>query len=212
MAHLIIVAKHAFSKLDVKIFFSLGINKLCRILNLLHLTILDSWKRGSLDKTSGYMQTRRKDGHDVVKKTAEYMAEMEQRIESLLTQRLTTQFEQLQSKMFQYMESRGLEVPDAVKGISLQVVLHPNDTRKEYRKKLRRQKFDNSQSQNFEDVQEEDGIESDSDEQRQALLDYELQTTIDTGVLISFCGDVFVVWGGFLFGKEADKVKESLNS
>lgn len=68
-----------------------------------------------------------------------------------------------------------------VKGISLQVVLHPNDTRKEYRKKLRRQKFDNSQSQNLEDTQEEDGIESDLDDQRQALLDYELQTTTDTG-------------------------------
>ncbi|KAG5554516.1 hypothetical protein RHGRI_012159 [Rhododendron griersonianum] len=53
----------------------------------------------------------------VVVVIVEYMAEMEQRIESLLTQRLTTQFEQLQSKMFQYMESRGLEVrqgPDAV--------------------------------------------------------------------------------------------------
>ncbi|KAG5517392.1 hypothetical protein RHGRI_037964 [Rhododendron griersonianum] len=72
-----------------------------------------------------------------------------------------------------------------VKGISLQVVLHPNDTRKEYRKKLRRQKYDNSQSQNFEEIQEEDGIESDSDEQRQAMLTYELQTTIDTGGLRS---------------------------
>ncbi|KAG5542069.1 hypothetical protein RHGRI_021801 [Rhododendron griersonianum] len=39
-----------------------------------------------------------------------------------------------------------------VKGISLQVVLHPNDTGKEYQKKLRRQKYDNSQSQNFEEI------------------------------------------------------------
>lgn len=71
-------------------------------------------KGGSHVKISVYTQTRRKDEHDVVKTRAEYMAEMEQRIESLLTQRLTTQFEQLQSKMFQYMEPRGLEVPDAV--------------------------------------------------------------------------------------------------
>ncbi|KAG5523504.1 hypothetical protein RHGRI_035344 [Rhododendron griersonianum] len=64
--------------------------------------------------------------------------------------------------------------------LHLQVVLHPNDTRKEHRKKLRQQ-YVNSQSQNQEESQEEDSIESDSDEQRQAMLAYELQTTIDTG-------------------------------
>ncbi|KAI8560818.1 hypothetical protein RHMOL_Rhmol04G0285600 [Rhododendron molle] len=68
-------------------------------------------KELSLDKTSVYMQAQRKDDPDAVKTVqAVYMAAMEQRIESLLTQRLTAQFEQLQSRMSQYMESKGLEV------------------------------------------------------------------------------------------------------
>ncbi|KAI8548109.1 hypothetical protein RHMOL_Rhmol07G0246900 [Rhododendron molle] len=37
------------------------------------------------------------------------MAEIEQRIEARLTERFTTQFEQLQSQMFGYMESSGSE-------------------------------------------------------------------------------------------------------
>ncbi|KAF7146496.1 hypothetical protein RHSIM_Rhsim04G0192400 [Rhododendron simsii] len=77
-------------------------------------------KVGSLDKTSVYMQAQRKDDPDALKTIqAVYMAAMEQRIESLLTQQLTAQFEQLQSRISQYMESRGLEarqVPDAVSG------------------------------------------------------------------------------------------------
>ncbi|KAG5531807.1 hypothetical protein RHGRI_026431 [Rhododendron griersonianum] len=47
------------------------------------------------------------------------MAEIEQRIEARLTERFTTQFEQLQSLMFGYMESRGSEArqfPDAASG------------------------------------------------------------------------------------------------
>ncbi|KAG5555685.1 hypothetical protein RHGRI_006361 [Rhododendron griersonianum] len=68
-----------------------------------------------------------------------------------------------------------------VQGITLQVELHPNDSRKEHRKKLRRQQYDNSQSQRYEENQEGDSAESDSDEQRQAMLEYELQSTTDVG-------------------------------
>ncbi|KAI8530607.1 hypothetical protein RHMOL_Rhmol11G0072400 [Rhododendron molle] len=84
------------------------------------------------------------------------------------------------------MDDRQLKAPELatnpileVQGIILQVELHSNDTRKKHRKKLRRQQYDNSQSQRYEENQEGDSAESDSDEQRQAMLEYELQSTTD---------------------------------
>ncbi|KAG5554531.1 hypothetical protein RHGRI_012173 [Rhododendron griersonianum] len=75
-------------------------------------------KGRSVYKMCVNMETRRsKDDPYVVKIVVENLAEMEERIESLLTEGFTAKFEQLRSQM--YMESRGSEtrkLPDAASG------------------------------------------------------------------------------------------------